>query len=150
MTVRPLTAQDFDDAYALYKDLVGDIPVPNGQDGKAQFEAILAHPGSWVLGAERDGRIISMVTLHILPNMTFGGRPYALIENVVTARAAQGQGYGRLTMQSAIDKAWSEGVYKIMLLTGRTLGARGFYERLGFNTTDKHGMILRRAPQRNP
>ena len=30
-----------------------------------------------------------MATLHPLPGMTFGARPYGLIENVVTAQAAR-------------------------------------------------------------
>lgn len=37
-----------------------------------------------------------------------------------------------------------------MLLTGTAFGARGFYEKLGFEADSKHGMIMRRAPQRAP
>ena len=76
--------------------------------------------------------------------------PYALIENVATARAAQRQGLGRLVMETAAEAAWARNAYKIMLLTGQTLGARGFYERLGYAADQKHGMVLRRAPQRQP
>ena len=142
---RPLTAADFEDAQALYLELVGrDIAGPKA------FEAILAHPGTTIFGAEREGRILAVATLHILPNITYGGRPYALIENVATARAAQRQGLGRLVMETAAEAAWARNAYKIMLLTGQTLGARGFYERLGYAADQKHGMVLRRAPQRQP
>ena len=33
-----------------------------------------------------------MATLHLLPNLTYGGWPYALVEIVVTRRAHHGQG----------------------------------------------------------
>ncbi len=48
-------------------------------------------------------------------------------------------------MQAAIDAAWAEDAYKIMLMTGQKRGARGFYEALGFDCEDKFGMVLRRA-----
>ena len=150
MIVRQLTTEDFEDAHALYKELVGDISVPDGSEGQARFQEILDHPGTFVIGAEHDGHVRAMVTLHILPNMTFGGRSYAVIENVVTARAMQGRGLGRAVMEDAVNRAWGAGAYKVMLLTGQTAQAKGFYERIGFNASDKHGMILRRAPQRTP
>jgi GNAT superfamily N-acetyltransferase len=150
VTVRNLTLHDFGDAHALYMDLVGDIDVPDGSAGQEQFQRLLSHPGTLVIGAEAGGMIVSMLTLHLLPNMTFSARPYALIENVVTRRDWQGQGFGRAVVQTAIETAWAKDAYKIMLLTGQSFAARGFYERLGFNATDKHGMILRRAPNRSP
>ncbi|MEO1364479.1 MAG: GNAT family N-acetyltransferase [Pseudomonadota bacterium] len=89
-----------------------------------------------------------MVTLHILPNMTQGGRPYALIENVVTHAEHRGAGHGRQVMEAAVAAAWAADCYKIMLLTGQTAQARGFYEALGFSADEKWGMTLRRAPLR--
>lgn len=148
--IRPLTASDYADARALYVELVGDIPVPEGAAGQARFDTILAHDGTTLWGAEVDGRILAMATLHILPNLTFDARPYALIENVVTLRRHRGSGLGSAVMAAAIAAAWSAGAYKIMLLTGKTLGARGFYEKLGFSDQDKYGLTLRRAPARRP
>ena len=148
--LRPLVLHDFDDAHALYVELVGTIPVPGGPEGMARFSELLSHPGTTLVGAEIIGHIRSMVTLHILPNMTFSGRPYALIENVITAVEYRDRGLSRAVMQHAIDRAWAADAYKIMLLTGRELGARGFYEKLGFTTDEKHGLTLRRAPKRQP
>ncbi len=147
---RPLDNRDLDGALALYRDLVGDIPLPEGDAAAASWAAILAHPDTTVWGLEVDGEIRAMATLHILPNMTFGARPYALVENVVTSTLHQGQGFGRRLMDYVISQAWDAGVYKIMLLTGTSIGARGFYEKLGFSGDQKHGMIMRCAPQRNP
>lgn len=148
--VRKLGCNDFGDAFELYKELAGAIEVLNDEQGLAQFEAILAHPGTFVIGAEVDGRIVSIATLHLLPNITRGGRPYALIENVVTLQGYRGQGFATKVMQAAADEAWAATAYKIMLLTGKALGARDFYLKLGYRDDQKYGMVLRRPPWRQP
>ncbi|WP_193172862.1 GNAT family N-acetyltransferase [Nisaea nitritireducens] len=145
MHYRTLCPDDFDDALALYRELTGSRPVADGNLGRDRFRQILERDGTAIHGAETDGRIVSMATLHLMPNMTYGGRPYALVENVVTLTAYQGQGIGRGVMNALIDRAWAADAYKIMLLTGRRAEARGFYEKLGFDGDEKHGMILRRA-----
>ena len=53
-------------------------------------------------------------------------------------------------MEAAAARAWAAEVYKIMLLTGQDLGARGVYEALGYTADEKFGMTLRRAPKRQP
>lgn len=148
--VREVELRDFEDVFALYKALVGAIDVIDGPDGRARLTEILSHPGTSIYGAELDGTLSAMATLHILPNMTFGGRSYALIENVVTLPGCQGQGLGRMVMTRLAQVAWDAGAYKIMLLTGQDLGARGFYEKLGYSGDEKFGMTLRRAPKRQP
>lgn len=148
--LRCATPDDFDDLHALYKDLVGTIGVPAGAAGRARLARILSHPGTAIHAAQVDGRLVSMATLHVLPNLTFDGRPYALAENVVTLRSFQGQGIGRAVMTHLAEAAWAANAYKIMLLTGQDLGARGFYERLGYSADEKFGMTLRRAPGRQP
>ncbi|MEQ6249681.1 GNAT family N-acetyltransferase [Sulfitobacter sp. HNIBRBA3233] len=139
--IRRLTNADFDDALALYRALTRD-PVPVSAAPR-DFAAVLAHPGTAIFGAEVDGRIRSMLTAHLLPNMTSGGRAYGLIENVVTDPGFQRRGLGRMTLRAAIDHARGAGAYKLMLLTGTARGARGFYEKLGFSDAEKHGMVLR-------
>lgn len=142
--IRLAEPNDYPAIVALYRELVGEILVSEGEAGRAQWRALLSHSGTSVLAAEAERRIVAMATLHILPNMTYGGRPYALIENVVTAKDRQGHGFGRQAMQAAIARAWDAGAYKIMLLTGKTRGARPFYEKLGFDPYEKFGMTLRR------
>lgn len=148
VSVRALTPADHADARALYSELMAGLTIPPHADARAQFESILAHPGTQILGAEVTGRIRAMLTLHLLPNMTQNARPYALIENVVTAADFRGLGLGRLTMNAAIARAWSQNAYKIMLLTGKKAGATGFYEKLGFDAEEKAAMTLRRVPVR--
>ncbi len=140
MRVRPLTSMDWAQAEALYRELT------NGPDigGVENFAQVLTHPGTRIFGLEEKESIVSMVTLHLLPNVTYGGRPYGLIENVITLKEARNQGLGRRVLQHAIDAAWAEDAYKLMLLTGQARGAKGFYEALGFSSDGKWGMTLRR------
>ena len=76
--------------------------------------------------------------------MPYGGRPYGLIENVVTLAPHRGQGLGRAVMQALIAAADVADAYKIMLLTGQGRDAKGFFLALGFDADEKHGLILRR------
>jgi GNAT superfamily N-acetyltransferase len=147
---RELRPADYADALMLYQELAGDTSFADDAGGKERFRQILAHPGTTIWGAEVQGAVLSMATLHILPNMTFDGRPYCLIENVVTRRSAQGRGLGRGVMQVVMAATWAANAYKIMLLTGKVKGAKGFYEKLGFTNEEKFGMVLIRAPMRKP
>lgn len=144
MTTRKLTSQDVQAALTLYRHLVGDQMI-GGADALAR---VLDHPGTSVFGAFKGDALLAMATLHILPNVTQGGRPYALVENVVTHAEHRGHGHGRRVMEAVIAAAWAADCYKIMLLTGRTAEARGFYEKLGFGADEKWGMTIRRAPVR--
>lgn len=144
MTVRHLKAQDCNAAIALYAHLVGDGAVAD----TSAFEALVAHPGTTLFGAFDLDQLVSLATIHILPNMTQGGRPYALIENVVTHPDHRGAGHGKRVLRAMIDAAWAADCYKIMLLTGKTADARGFYEKLGFGADEKWGMTIRRVPVR--
>ncbi len=143
---RKLTVDDYADALALYDELHTKSPVIAGEWGKDRFAQIIHHDGTTIFGAVLDGTVVSMATLHILPNMTYEGRPYCLIENVVTHFADQGQGYGRGVLDQAAKAAWDAKAYKIMLLTGKAHDAKGFYEKCGFDEDEKYGMVLRRAP----
>ncbi len=146
MKIREARAEDFDGAMALYQELTSDKgTLAQGEQARTQWETILNYPGTTVLAADLDGRVVCLVTLHVLPNLTVGTRPYALIENVVTTSALHRKGIGKQVMQAAIDCAWAEDAYKVMLLTGKHRGAKAFYEKVGFNDDEKHGMIIRKT-----
>jgi GNAT superfamily N-acetyltransferase len=144
--LRPLVKGDFGTARRLYVELVGDSSVPDGRVGEDHFARVLHHPGTTVWGALLAGEVVSMATLHILPNVTFGGRPYCVVENVATSQLHRGQGHGAAVMRRVIEAAWAADAYKVMLLTGKTRDARGFYEKLGFSHEDKYGMTLWQIP----
>ena len=106
------------------------------------WDTILHDKNHHIIVNEVDGRIVSSCVCVIIPNLTRGVRPYAFVENVVTHAEYRGQGYASACLAYAKEIAERENCYKIMLLTGakdeKTLG---FYERAGFNSTDKTAFI---------
>lgn len=144
MTTRPLTKADLPAAMTLYQALVGDAPLGDISD----LQTVLDHPGTTLLGTFKGSALASLLTLHLLPNITNAARPYALIENVITHPDFRNQGFARQNLTSAIDQAWNANAYKIMLMTGKSANAKPLYEKLGFKADEKWAMTLRKTPIR--
>lgn len=93
---------------------------------------------------EEDGRLASSCTLIIINNLTRSGRPFGLIENVVTNREYGKKGYGTAILHKAVEIARENNCYKVVLLTGRKEeSVLRFYERAGFEKGIKTGFIMR-------
>ena len=106
------------------------------------WRRILADPGHHILLGLVDGEAVSSCVLVVIPNLTRGGSPYALVENVVTHADYRGQGYASRLLDAARDMAGEAGCYKIMLLTGAKDDATlNFYRRAGYNSSDKTAFI---------
>ena len=141
LQIRPLGAGDVDAALALYSELTFGPPAT---DADAYLQ-VIGHEGTTIFGAIVEAELVGMVTLHVLPNVTWSARPYALIENVIVTRAVRGKGIGKALLHAARDYAWAQDCYKIMLMTGSKRGAEDFYRAAGFNSEDKSAMVMRRA-----
>jgi GNAT superfamily N-acetyltransferase len=144
MKYRKLGAEDYEDVAALFAELTGDSMARDNN----QIQKVMAFAGTQIFGAEVNGSIVSMATLHLLPNLGGVRLVYGLVENVVTLRTFQKRGFGRGVMSLLIEAAWSAGAYKIMLLTGSQASASRFYEKLGFSGDSKVGMQIRNIPVR--
>lgn len=138
--VRALTRADTAEALELYTELTFGPPCVS----QADYYAVLEHPGTSVFGAFEGDTLVSMVTLHLLPNVTWSGRPYGLLENMVTTERRRKTGLGRAVVSHALSQAWIANAYKVMLLTGQKRDALGFYTSVGFSQEDKHGLVIRR------
>ena len=78
----------------------------------------------------------------IIPNLPRGVRPYAFVENVVTHADYRGRGYATECLNYAKAIAERENCYKMMLLTGsKKETTLKFYEKAGYNSTDKTAFI---------
>jgi GNAT superfamily N-acetyltransferase len=142
-SVRPVGPYDLDDLLKLYADLNPADTRPSEEVAKTRFREMLEHPGLTVFGVFVEGRLVASCVLHVLPNLTRGGAPYALIENVVADERERRQGHGRRVVRAAADAAFAAGCYKVMLLTGRTdPGVYRFYESCGFRQS-KTGFEMR-------
>lgn len=132
----------------LYRDLNPDDAELSVDAAEPHFDALGRIPGSAVHVGVLGETIVSTCTLIVIPNLTRGGQPYALIENVVTAAEHRGCGYGRATLQHAVSAAWDQDCYKVMLLTGATKPETlGFYHSAGFEQ-NKTGFQIRRIASR--
>ena len=106
------------------------------------WDEILSNPRMRLMVGRLRGEIVSSCTLVVVPNLTHCGRPYALIENVVTHADHRGQGYATRLLREAQRIAWDLGCYKVMLLTGsKREETLRFYERAGFVRGVKTGFI---------
>lgn len=118
---------------ALYAELhPADPPLPATEASRI-WALIRAQPGREVLLARLGGTVAGTLDCTVLANLTRGGRPFMLIENVVVARACRRRGTGAALLAAAVTRARSAGCYKAQLLSraDRT-GAHAFYEACGF------------------
>jgi len=143
LEIRMAGSGDLPNILDLYQHLNAGDARPSKVNAEQTLERLEGMPGSGVLvGIDCDG-IRSSCTLIVIPNLTRGGRPYALIENVVTHASARGKGYGKEVLAAAVERAWNQDCYKVMLLTGsQDVATLNFYRSAGFEQT-KTGFQVR-------
>jgi GNAT superfamily N-acetyltransferase len=143
--VRALNFSDLNPLLGLYRHLnPNDLPLPEGAVVEAVWSESLANPRMRHFGAYDGDELVAACTICVVPNLTRGCQPYALIENVVTALTHRRQGFGKAVLEAALSFAWSQNCYKVMLLSGRTdEGVLSFYKAAGFNPDEKRGFVAR-------
>jgi GNAT superfamily N-acetyltransferase len=143
--VRLAASVDLSGVLALYRHLHPmDAPLPGPPELERLWATMLAHPGLKCVVASSDGALVSSCCVAIIPNLSRGGRPYALIENVVTHADFRRRGFGTAVVKRALALAWEAGCYKAMLLTGsKRPETHRFYEHCGFRSNDKTGFVAR-------
>jgi len=148
MNIRFADRQDIQRLLALYRHLDPDDDQASVEDAVKQWELLNLYPGSGILVACLGEALVATCTLVVIPNLTRGGSPYALIENVVTDAAHRNTGYGKAVLKAATEAAWAAGCYKVMLLTGsKRPQTLQFYLDAGFEQS-KTGFQMRRRPPR--
>ena len=145
---RDASAGDAEALLTLYDFLSSDnerCPLELARENISKISQI---DGSAVLLGEINGDALTTCTLIVVPNLSRGGRPYAVIENVVTHPEHRGLGLGKAVLDAACERAWSHDRYKVMLSTGSTRPAiLSFYEGAGFEQS-RTGFQKRRLPKR--
>lgn len=135
---------DLDGILALYGQLhPADPPV---RDARAVFASILNAPGLRLFVLEDGAALVATTYLNLVPNLTRGGSPYGVIENVVVDEARRGTGLGKQIMAQTLQAAWDAGCYKVMLQTGsRRESTHAFYRRCGFDPGEKTAYVAHPA-----
>jgi GNAT superfamily N-acetyltransferase len=135
--IRAATADDLDGILALYTELAGDRPgaAPTGAAAGGPILAeILADPHRELLVAVApDGTLVGSVDGILAPNLTRGGRPWAIVENVIVAASARRTGIGSRLFEELRRRAIAAGCYKLQLLSRKQRAeAHAFYASVGF------------------
>ncbi|XLY90452.1 GNAT family N-acetyltransferase (plasmid) [Ectopseudomonas mendocina] len=144
MSIRELVREDLDSLLDLYGHLHQvDLPRPERQEIEGVWDQALGSDSIRYFGCFVGERLVSSCTVTVIPNLTRGCRPYALIENVVTHGDFRSRGYGKVALQTALEFAWGRNCYKVMLMTGRLNESTfGFYESLGFRRDKKQAFVM--------
>ena len=140
--VREARQEDLRQLLALYLDLHETQIPPDSDRLLDTWHKILRDPDHHLIVCEVKRKIVSSCVCVVIPNLTRNVRPYALVENVVTHRDYRGRGYGSQCLEYARNVAVASGCYKMMLLTGaKDAATLAFYEKAGYNSTDKTAFI---------
>lgn len=115
---------------------------PTDERCRSIFSAI-RQSGGCVVGAFQGRDIIGTCSVNVCHNLSWSGRPYAIIENVIVSASRRRQGIGDTLLAFAIDFARQSECYKVALMTGsKDLAVHRFYESAGF-VPSKQGYQMR-------
>lgn len=140
--IRLALSDDLEALLSLYKFL-HDVDLSITRDvARENFDHIIASPYLNLFVIEFRGQLVSSCYLNVIHNLTRGGAPYGVIENVVTHPQFRRKGFGQSIVRYALNAAWETGCYKVMLMTGREENIP-FYEGVGFDSSAKWGLLAK-------
>lgn len=140
--VREVQEKDLNGLLELYLHLHEESVPELTEHLKKIWQTILADENHHIIVKELAGKLVSSCVCVVIPNLTRGIRPYAFVENVVTHADYRGKGYATECLNYAKKLAEKENCYKMMLLTGsKKESTLKFYERAGYNSSDKTAFI---------
>ena len=144
VTIRDARAEDIPRLLELYLQLAGSSQDPEETVRPASAAHHIAlqrmddDPDVRLLVAEEDGGIAGTLALYIMSNLSHGGRPFAIVENVVVDASQRGTGLGKRLMEEAVRLARRAGCYKVAFTSNaKRADAHAFYERIGFQPTHR-------------
>src|SRR5688500_15710354 len=118
LRVRDLATADLPGLLRLYEQLHATDPRLSAAQAATLWDAIAADPALIYLGGFVADQLVSACNAVVVPNLTRGGRPYAVIENVITDAAFRRRGIGRTVLGALAERCWQRGCYKVSLTTG--------------------------------
>jgi len=99
----------------------------------AAFDEIVRDANNELWVGERDGEVVAMLQLTLIPGLSRGGMRRALVEAVRVRSDLRSRGIGEALMAHAERRAKAAGCGLIQLTTDRKrLAAHRFYERIGY------------------
>lgn len=136
--LRAANLDDLADIQRLYAVLHPDEPPVPTAEGHRILQRIIDTPGTDVLVLEDEGRVVATACLVVVPNLSRGGRPWAVVENVAVDAAVHRRGFGRRLLGDVLQRAWDAGCYKVVLQTAATgADVHAFYRACGLTSRTK-------------
>jgi GNAT superfamily N-acetyltransferase len=144
VVIRDLGRNDLDSLLVLYRHLhTQDDALPGGNEVKRIWDGIVRDPAQIYVGAFAGDVLVAACNAAVIPNLTRGARPYAVIENVVTDARYRRRGIGASVVRALLDRCWARRCYKVMLMSGASrTEIHGFYESLGFDKKSKQAFVI--------
>ena len=144
--IRKLSREDLDALLNVYRELhVKYDPLPLRSKLEQLWKDICEDPRLIYIGAFDETNLVATCNAAIVPNLTRGARPFAVVENVWTHPKFRRRGIGSAVLQDLLSRCWDARCYKVMLLSAAHRGAaHEFYERNGFDKQSKQGFVIRR------
>jgi len=144
MELRYAELDDLSQILELYKNLnPDDIPIDSSQAQQIWKDSVNRNIIKYIVAVDST-KIIATCNIAIILNLTRSGRPYGIIENVITDNSYRRQGIGKSIIGKAIEYAKENNCYKVVLLSSsKRKEAHQFYESIGFNSISKKGFEIR-------
>jgi GNAT superfamily N-acetyltransferase len=144
--IRRIEAEDLVPLLELFHQLHSEDEPPSEEVVRVVWPQLLTAPHVIVFVGVLDGEVVATCTFVTVPNLTRGGRPHGLIENVVTARKRRRSGLGTAMLRHALSHAWELNCYEVMLLAGsQREETQSFFEQAGFRPGPETGFVARAA-----
>ena len=142
--IREARNDDLPGLLDLYKHLHAvDDPLPHSEALAETWDEMRNSPSVQCIVADDQGKVVSSCVVAIVPNLTRGARPFAVVENVVTHSDYRKQGLGQAVVNKAIAIARSHNCHKVILLSNHERReAHHLYEKLGFKDNHSKGYVL--------
>ena len=142
LRIREAVKEDLEQLLELYTQLNDNVMPEFDERLEKLWERILSDKDHHIIVGLEDDMIVSTCVVVIIPNLTRGQRPYALVENVVTHGSYRNKGYATQLLDHAKQIAVKEDCHKISLTTGSKLDSTlNFYRKAGYNSEDKTAFI---------
>ena len=137
INIREAQADDLNEILNLYSLMFGDGVFDEEEETRRIWNHVITDKNYHVIVADEDGRIVSTCTVVIIPNITYDRRPYAVVENIVTASEFRAQGLATACLEEAKAIAQAANCFRILLTTGSRLDStHKFYQKLGYNKAE--------------
>ena len=139
MRIREATPADAAALTALYNELVSDSAI---RVLPTRLSILATHPDHALLVADAEGGILATAHLLFCMDAMYADQPYALVENVVVAERARGQGIGAALFREIDRRCLARSCSKIMLLSNASRSdAHRFFAQAGYQGDRKRGFV---------